>query len=378
MPKTPAAEVDRGRPCGPRCRSPDRIIYEATDRTPEVTKLMVAEYFASVDDGLMRALRDRPTALERWTSGVRPGHASWPPGRRTRDADAFYQKRVPKGAPDYLETVAGHLPVSGRTADEVCPTEIAVPVWCAHMGTLTFHPWPVRRGDVDHPDELRIDLDPQPGTTFADAVRVAGVARELLEELGLRGCPKTSGNRGVHVFVRIEPRWEFVDVRHAAIGFGRELERRDDGVTTAWWKEERGERIFVDFNQNCRDRTIASAYSLRPMPGAPVSTPMTWDELADGHRPARRTTSSRCPSGSPTATPGPASTTRHYSLEPLLAPLRGAGRGRAQLPARLPQDARASRRGCSPARRSPRTGTSTATGSPTEPTRGAASGGADP
>jgi DNA ligase D-like protein (predicted polymerase) len=262
-----------------RVSSPDRVIYEATDRTPEVTKLMVAEYFASVGDGLMRALRDRPTALERWTSGVRPG-MKLATGPQDRDADAFYQKRVPKGAPDYLESVGITFP-SGRTAEEICPTEIAVPVWCAHMGTLTFHPWPVRRSDVDRPDELRIDLDPQPGTTFTDAVRVAGVARELLEELGLAGWPKTSGNRGVHVYVRIRPEWEFTDVRHAAIAFGRELARRDDQVTTAWWKEERGRRIFVDYNQNCRDRTIASAYSLRPIPGAPVSTPVTWDELAD-------------------------------------------------------------------------------------------------
>ena len=134
---------------------------------------------------------------------------------------------------------------------------------------------------MDRPDELRLDLDPQPGTSFTDAVRVAGVARELLEELGLRGYAKTSGNRGIHIFVRIEPRWEFLDVRHAAIGFGRELARRDSGVTVDWWKEERGERIFIDFNQNCRDRTIASAYSLRPIVGAPVSTPLTWEELAE-------------------------------------------------------------------------------------------------
>jgi DNA ligase D-like protein (predicted polymerase) len=287
MPKTPAAEVVVPGPDGDRAvrvSSPDRVIYEATEGTPEVTKLMVAQYVASVGAGLMRALRDRPTALERWTSGVRPG-MKLATGPMDKDADAFYQKRVPKGAPDYLESVEITFP-SGRKADEICPTEIAVPVWCAHMGTLTFHPWPVRRADVDRPDELRLDLDPQPGTTFTDAVRVAGVARELLEELGLRGYPKTSGNRGVHVFVRIEPRWEFVDVRHAAIGFGRELEKRDGGVTTAWWKEERGERIFVDYNQNCRDRTIASAYSLRPIPGAPVSTPMTWDELAGVTDPA--------------------------------------------------------------------------------------------
>jgi DNA ligase D-like protein (predicted polymerase) len=260
-----------------RVSSPARVIYEATDSTPEVTKLMVAEYFASVEDGLMRALRDRPTALERWTAGVRSG-MKLATGPQDRDADAFYQKRVPKGAPDYLESVEITFP-SGRKAEEICPTEIAVPVWCAQMGTLTFHPWPVRRSDVDKPDELRIDLDPQPGTTFADAVRVAGVARELFEELGVTAYVKTSGNRGIHVFVRIEPRWDFGDVRHAAIGFGQELSRRDDGTTYAWWKEERGERIFVDFNQNCRDRTIASAYSLRPIPGAPVSTPLAWDEL---------------------------------------------------------------------------------------------------
>ena len=260
-----------------RISSPERVIYEATDTTAAVTKLMVAEYFASVEDGLMRALRDRPTALERWTSGVRPG-MKLATGPQDRNADAFYQKRVPKGAPDYLESVEITFP-SGRTAEEICPTEIAVPVWCAQMGALTFHPWPVRRTDVDHPDELRIDLDPQPGTTFADAVRVAGVARELLGDLGMTGFAKTSGNRGIHVYVRIEPRWDFGEVRHAAIAFGRELEKRDDGVTTAWWKEERGERIFVDFNQACRDRTIASAYSPRPLPGAPVSTPVTWDEL---------------------------------------------------------------------------------------------------
>ena len=219
MPKPPAAEVEAGGRAV-RVSSPDRVIYEKTERTPEVTKLMVAEYFASVDDGLMRALRDRPTALERWPSGVRPG-IKLATGRPGEKADAFYQKRVPKGAPDYLESVEVTFP-SGRTADEICPTEVAVPVWCAHMGTLTFHPWPVRRSDVDRPDELRIDLDPQPGTTFTDSVRVAGVARELLEELGLVGFPKTSGNRGVHIYVRIEPRWEFVDIRHAAIGFGRE------------------------------------------------------------------------------------------------------------------------------------------------------------
>lgn len=319
MPKPPAAEVEAGGRTV-RVSSPDRVIYEATERTPEVTKLMVAEYFASVEDGLMRALRERPTALERWTSGVRPG-MKLATGPQDKDADAFYQKRVPKGAPEYVETVQVTFP-SGRTAEEICPTEIAVPVWCAHMGTLVFHPWPVRRATgsdswQDHPDELRIDLDPQPGTTFSDAVRVAGVARELLDELGIVGYPKTSGNRGVHIYVRIEPRWEFTDVRHAAIGFGRELARRDDQVTVEWWKEERGERIFVDFNQNNRDRTIASAYSLRPLPGAPVSTPVTWDELPTLTDPRELnlfTVPDRVAAGDPWATIDDTA----YSLEPLL------------------------------------------------------------
>jgi DNA ligase D-like protein (predicted polymerase) len=201
--------------------------------------------------------------------------------REGRQGDAFYQKRIPKGAPEYVQTAQIEFP-SGRNADEVCPTEVAVVGWAAQMGTITFHPWPVRREDVDHPDELRIDFDPQPGTDYADAARVAGEARLLLDELGYAGFPKTSGGRGIHVYLRIEPRWTFTDVRHAAIAFGRELERRlPEQVTTSWWKEQRGQRIFIDYNQNARDRTIASAYSIRPKPGAPVSAPLGWDELPD-------------------------------------------------------------------------------------------------
>src|SRR5699024_9493477 len=144
------------------------------------------------------------------------------------------------------------------------------------------HPWPVRRADVDHPDELRLDLDPQDGTDFDDAVRIAGEARTLLDELGMRGFPKTSGGRGIHIYVRIEPRWSFTEVRHAALAFGRELERRMPGrVTTKWWKEERGERVFIDYSQNARDRTIASPYSVRARPGAPVSAPLSWDEVGE-------------------------------------------------------------------------------------------------
>ncbi len=261
-----------------RVSNPDRVIFPPTERTAPVTKLDIVAYYLSVGDGIMRALDRRPTTLERWPRGVYPGMVL--STREGRQGDAFYQKRVPKGAPDYVETATIAFP-SGRKADEVCPTEVAVAGWAAQMGTITFHPWPVRRDDVDHPDELRLDLDPQPGTDYADAVPVAAAARTLLEELGLAGFPKTSGGRGIHIYVRIEPRWTFTDVRHAAIAFGRELERRlPDQVTTSWWKEQRGERIFIDFNQNARDRTIASAYSIRPKPGAPVSAPLYWDELA--------------------------------------------------------------------------------------------------
>ena len=266
-----------GRPV--RVSNPGRVIFPATATTAEVTKLDIVEYYVAVGGGIMRALRSRPTTLERWPKGVHPGIVL-----STRDrggGDAFYQKRIPKGAPEYVQTARIQFP-SGRDADEVCPTELAVVAWAAQMGTITFHPWPVRRDDVDHPDELRLDFDPQPGTDFADAARVAAEARRLLAELGYVGFPKTSGGRGIHVYIRIEPRWTFTDVRHAAIAFGRELERRfPDQVTTKWWKEERGERIFIDYNQNARDRTIASAYSIRPKPGAPVSAPLTWDELSE-------------------------------------------------------------------------------------------------
>jgi DNA ligase D-like protein (predicted polymerase) len=182
--------------------------------------------------------------------------------------------------PDWIPTAHITFP-SGRSADEMCPTEEAAVLWAAQYGTLTFHPWPVRRDDVDSPDELRIDLDPQPGTDYDDAVRAAHELRAVLDEFGgLKGFPKTSGGRGLHVFVPIEPRWTFTQVRRAAIAVGRELERRmPDQVTIKWWKEERGERIFVDYNQNARDRTIASAYSVRPKPGAPVSAPLAWNEL---------------------------------------------------------------------------------------------------
>jgi DNA ligase D len=313
-----------------RVTSSDRVIFPATERTAAITKLQVVEYYLAVGDGIMRALGDRPTTLERWPKGVHPGIVL--STREQRGGDAFYQKRVPKGAPDYVRTARIQFP-SGRHADEVCPTEIAVVAWAAQMGTLTFHPWPVRSADVDHPDELRIDLDPQPGTDFADAVRVAGEARALLSELGMTGFPKTSGGRGVHVYVRIEPRWSFTDVRHAAIAFGRELERRrPDAVTTSWWKEERGERIFVDYNQNARDRTIASAYSVRPRPGAPVSAPLTWEELGEV-APEDFTVATMPARFAQVGDRHAAIDERAHSLEPLLAMYeRDEAEGRADMP----------------------------------------------
>jgi DNA ligase D-like protein (predicted polymerase) len=256
-----------------RISNPDKVYFEERG----ITKLDVVRYFLSVSDGIVGALRDRPTTLERWPSGVRPGVKL--ATRQDRRGDAFYQKRVPTGAPEWVQTARIAFP-SGRFADEVCPTEAAVVAWAANLGTLTFHPWPVRRTDVDRPDQLRIDLDPQPGTDFADAVRVAHELRGLLVELGMRGHPKTSGGRGLHVYVGVEPKWTFVEVRRALIALGRELARRlPEQVTMSWWKEERGERIFIDYNQAARDRTIASAYSVRPTPKALVSAPLDWSEL---------------------------------------------------------------------------------------------------
>jgi DNA ligase D-like protein (predicted polymerase) len=245
-----------------------------------ITKLEVVQHYLACGEGILRALRERPTTLERWPGGVVEGARI--STREGFKGEAFYQKRVPQGAPPYVETAHITFP-SGRTADEIAPTSLAVVAYAANLGTITFHPWPVRRADVDHPDELRLDLDPQPGSSFRDAVEVAHEMRALLEELGMTGWPKTSGGRGIHVYVRIEPRWVFTDVRHAAIAVGRELERRMPGrVTTKWWKEERPDgTIFLDFNQNARDRTIASAYSIRSKPHAPVSMPVRWDELDD-------------------------------------------------------------------------------------------------
>jgi DNA ligase D-like protein (predicted polymerase) len=215
----------------------------------------------------VRALYERPAQLRRFPDGIH--------------GEAIYQKRVPEKRPDWVEAARVTFP-SGRHADELCVTEVAQVAWAANLATIDFHPWPSRRRDTEHPDELRIDVDPQPGTGFSDAKTVAAVVRETLAEIGFVGWPKTSGNRGIHVACRIEPLWEFPVVRRCALAFAREIERRLPAlVTTAWWKEERGERVFIDYNQNARDRTIASAYSVRARPDAAVSAPVTWEELPD-------------------------------------------------------------------------------------------------
>ncbi|MFI9451400.1 DNA polymerase domain-containing protein [Amycolatopsis sp. NPDC052450] len=246
-----------------RVSSPDKVYFPATG----ITKRQVVEHYVAVGEPLLRAIGERPTTLKRYVDGV--------------EGDWFYAKRVPKGAPEWVETAKITFP-SGRTAEEVCPTEPAVFAWAANLGTFDFHPWPVRRPDVDHPDELRIDVDPPDEAGFSDAVEVAAVVREVLDSAGLTGYPKTSGGRGVHVLVRIRPEWDFIDVRHAVIALGREVERRiPEKATIAWWKEERGGRVFIDYNQAARDRTVASAWSVRGTPRATVSMPLTWDLLTE-------------------------------------------------------------------------------------------------
>ncbi|OBF05307.1 non-homologous end-joining DNA ligase [Mycobacterium sp. 852002-10029_SCH5224772] len=249
-----------------RLTNPDKVYFPKLGS--KGTKRHLVDYYRAVAGGpMLDTLRDRPSHLQRFPDGI--------------DGEEIYQKRIPQHHPDYLETCQVMFP-SGRTADALKVTHPAAIVWAAQMGTVTLHPWQVRCPDTDHPDELRIDLDPQPGVAFEQARTVAvDVLRPLLDELGLVGYPKTSGGRGIHVFLRIAADWDFIEVRRAGIALAREVERRaPDAVTTAWWKEERGERIFVDFNQNARDRTMASAYSVRRTPIATVSMPLTWDELA--------------------------------------------------------------------------------------------------
>jgi len=243
--------------------NPDKVFFSARGET----KLDLVRYYFAVAPGALRGVRERPTVLKRFPDGA--------------EGDFFYQKRVPAHRPPWLETVTVTFP-SGRSAQELCPVDTAHILWAVNLGCLDLNPWPVRRSDVDHPDELRIDLDPQPEVPFSAVRRVALEARAVLEEHGLVGFPKTSGSRGMHVNVRIETRWGFTEVRRAALALAREVERRlPDVATSAWWKEQRGARVFIDYNQNARDRTVASAYSVRSNPEARVSCPVEWDEVAD-------------------------------------------------------------------------------------------------
>jgi DNA ligase D len=247
-----------------RISHPERVYFPARGET----KLDLARYYLSVGDGIVRALRERPCMLHRFPDGV--------------EGEKVHQKRLPKGAPPWVETVRVDFP-SGRHADELCVTNLACVLWAVQMSTVEFHPWNSRRSDTERPDEWRIDLDPMPSASFATVQRVAAVAHEVLDELGIVGWPKTSGGSGLHVYVRIEPRWGFAEVRRAALAFAREVERRAPGdATTTWWRKDRDpDKVFVDYNQNARDHTIASAYSVRGVEEAAVSTPVRWEEVDD-------------------------------------------------------------------------------------------------
>jgi DNA ligase D len=260
----PAVELDvDGYPV--RISSPDRVYFAARGET----KLDLAHYYLSVGPGIVRALRERPCMMHRFPDGVA--------------GPKVHQKRVPHGAPPWLETVRVHFPRYQRHADELCVTKLADVLWAVQMSCVEFHPWNSRRADTERPDEWRIDLDPMPECGFDTVRRVAGVVHEILDELGITGYPKTSGGRGLHVYVRITPDWEFGEVRRAALAFAREVERRaPEEVTTTWWRRDRDPRtLFVDYNQNARDHTIASAYSVRGVAEGTVSTPVRWDELPD-------------------------------------------------------------------------------------------------
>jgi DNA ligase D len=247
-----------------RISNPNRVYFPARGET----KLDLARYYMSVGDGIVRALARRPCMLHRFPQGV--------------EGEKVHQKRLPRGAPAWVDTVRVDFP-SGRHADELCVTHLASVIWAVQMSTVEFHPWNSRSSDVERPDEWRIDLDPMPACGFDTVRRAARIAHEVLDELGAVGWPKTSGGSGLHIYVRIEPRWGFGDLRRAALAFAREVERRaPDEVTTTWWRKDRElHKVFLDYNQNARDHTIRSAYSVRGTGDGAVSTPISWDEIDD-------------------------------------------------------------------------------------------------
>ncbi len=265
-PKSPAVEIEVGER-DVRISNPDRVYFPDTG----ATKFDLVNYYLSVGEGIVNALRERPCMLHRFPKGI--------------DGQKVHQKRLPAGAPPWVETVRLHFPRYNRTADELCVTELASVIWAVQMSTVEFHPWNSRRTDTERPDEWRIDLDPMPLCAFETVRRIAHVAHEVLDELGAVGWPKTSGGKGLHIYVRIEATHGFGDVRRAALAFAREVERRSAGdVTTTWWRKDRDPAsLFVDYNQNARDHTIASAYSVRGNPRGTVSTPLKWTEIDDVH-----------------------------------------------------------------------------------------------
>jgi DNA ligase D len=243
-----------------RLSNPDKLFFPK----PKFTKFDLAEYYIAIEEAAVNQLRERPGTMKRFVDGV--------------SGEFFFQKRVPKGAPDWLQTATFTFP-SGRTATELVANDAAHLVWAVNLGVVDFNPHPVRRSELDCPDELRVDLDPMPGVRWNTVRKVAMCVKEVLEEHGLVGFPKTSGSRGIHVNVRIEPRWDYIEVRRAALALAREVERRlPRNATSKWWKEER-HGVFVDYNQNARDRTIASGYSVRPVPDARVCCPLEWSEV---------------------------------------------------------------------------------------------------
>ncbi len=245
-----------------RLSNPDKVYF------PQIglTKLQLVEYYLAVADAALTHLRDRPTVLKRYVDGI--------------DGEPFFQKRLPKATPEWLVSATVTFP-SGRTADELCPVDAAHLVWAVNLGVIDFNPWAVRRPDLDHPDELRVDLDPMPDVPWDHVRRVAIAAGDVLRDHGLTGYPKTSGSRGIHVYAPLVPEHDFDTVRRAAVALAREVERRvPDLATSKWWKEER-HGVFLDYNQNARDRTVASAYSVRPVANARVSCPLRWDEVSD-------------------------------------------------------------------------------------------------
>ncbi|GGE84778.1 non-homologous end-joining DNA ligase [Mycetocola zhadangensis] len=269
-PKTSEAEVLEIDGREVRISSPNKLVFPE----PGITKLELVKYYLAVADGALRGVAGRPMVLKRFVKGI--------------DNEAFFQKRAPEKRPDWIETATLHY-ASGNSAEEVVVRDAAALAWVVNLGCIDLNPHPVRADDLEHPDELRVDLDPMPGVDWRQIVDVAMIAKDVLSDHGLVGWPKTSGSRGIHIYARIEPLWNYREVRLAAETLAREVERRAPGLATAkWWKEERGESVFVDFNQNAKDRTVASAYSVRALPDARVSTPLTWEEVPDS-RPERFT-----------------------------------------------------------------------------------------